>query len=254
MALDRALEPHLQSHPLRMARRKTDTGPLEERLGYSFTDKHLLARALTHVSAAGGAAGRSRNYQRLEFLGDRVLGLAIAEMLFATFPIASEGELSQRLSELVRRDACAEVALDWDLGPYLKLGGGDVQSGGRKSRPILADVCEAIIGAVFLDGGYEAAKVLVERAFSERMTTGRRLLRNPKSVLQEWAQGRGMRTPSYREVERSGPHHDPQFRIAVELPNQPSVEGVGRSKRAAEQAAAAAMLARHGITVAQGDV
>src|ERR687898_2452719 len=153
-----------------MARRKVDTAPLEDRLGHHFMDKHLLACALTHVSAAGGAAGRSKNYQRLEFLGDRVLGLAVAEMLFATFPDASEGELSQRLSELVRRDTCADVALAWDVGPYLKLGGGDVQSGGRHSRPILADVCESLIGAVFLDGGYDAARRLIERAFGERMT------------------------------------------------------------------------------------
>src|SRR4051812_24307037 len=158
-----------------MARRKVDTAPLEERLGHHFDDHELLACALTHVSAAGGAKGRSKNYQRLEFLGDRVLGLAIAEMLFVAFPDASEGELSHRLSELVRRDTCAEVALAWDVGPYMKLGGGDMQSGGRKSRPILADVCESIIGAVFLDAGYDAAKALVERAFTERMTTAREL-------------------------------------------------------------------------------
>ena len=144
-----------------MARRKLDTAPLEERLGYRFKDRELLACALTHVSAAGGAAGRSKNYQRLEFLGDRVLGLTIAEMLFTAFPNASEGELSQRLSELVRRDTCADIALAWDVGPYLRLGGGELQSGGRKTRPILAAVCESIIGAVFLDAGYEAAKALV---------------------------------------------------------------------------------------------
>src|SRR5919112_3640380 len=166
-----------------MARRKTDTAPLEDRLGHHFKDRELLTCALTHVSAAGGAKGRSKTYQRLEFLGDRVLGLAIAEMLFAAFPNASEGELSQRLSELVRRDTCADVALAWEVGPYLKLGGGDLQAGGRKSRPILADVCESIIGAVFLDAGYDAAKALVERAFAERMTIAHVPLRDPKTVL-----------------------------------------------------------------------
>src|ERR671917_1481538 len=133
-----------------MARRKVDVATLESRLAYHFKDPHLLACALTHVSAAGGAAGRSKNYQRLEFLGDRVLGLAIAEMLFAAFPDGSEGELSQRLSELVRRDTCADVALAWDVGPYLKLGRGDVQSGGRHSPPLLAGGCEMLDWAPFL--------------------------------------------------------------------------------------------------------
>jgi ribonuclease III len=247
MALDRALEPHLQSHPLGMARRKTDTAPLEERLGYHFEDKQLLACALTHVSASGGAAGRSKNYQRLEFLGDRVLGLAIAEMLFATFPNASEGDLSQRLSELVRRDTCAEVALAWDVGPYLKLGGGDVQSGGRKSRPILADVCEAIIGAVFLDGGYDAAKALVERAFSERMTTNRRLLRDPKTVLQEWAQGRGLPTPTYRLVEQTGPDHAPRFSVEAKVGTLEVAVGSAATKREAERDAAQNLLLRERV-------
>src|ERR687894_1055931 len=200
-----------------MARRKADVATLEDRLAYHFKDRHLLTCALTHVSAAGGAAGRSKNYQRLEFLGDRVLGLAVAEMLFATFPKASEGELSQRLSELVRRDTCADIALAWDVGPYLKLGGGDMQSGGRTSRPILADVCESILGAVFLDGGYQAAKALIERAFAERMTTKRRLLRDPKSVLQEWAQGRGLPTPTYRLVEQTGPDHAPRFSVEAKV-------------------------------------
>ncbi len=247
MALDRALEPNLQSHTLGMARRKTDTAPLEERLGYSFADKHLLACALTHVSAAGGAAGRAKNYQRLEFLGDRVLGLAISEMLFATFPHASEGELSQRLSELVRRDACADVALAWDVGPYLKLGGGDVQSGGRTSRPILADVCEAIIGAVFLDGGYDAAKALVERGFGERMTTKRRLLRDPKSVLQEWAQGRGLPTPTYRLLEQTGPDHAPRFSVEAKVGTLEVAVGSAATKREAERDAAQNLLLREQV-------
>jgi ribonuclease III len=230
-----------------MARRRTDIASLEERLGHSFTDKHLLACALTHVSAAGGAAGRSKNYQRLEFLGDRVLGLVIAEMLFAAFPDASEGELSQRLSELVRRDTCAEVAIAWDVGPYLKLGGGDVQSGGRKSRPILADVCEAIIGAVFLDGGYAAARALVERAFGERMTSERRPLRDPKTVLQEWAQGRGLPTPIYRLVEQSGPDHAPRFSVEARVGPLEAATGSAATKREAERDAAQNLLLRERV-------
>jgi ribonuclease-3 len=230
-----------------MARRKVDTAPLEENLGYHFKDRELLTCALTHVSAAGGANGRSKNYQRLEFLGDRVLGLAIAEMLFAAFPNASEGELSQRLSELVRRDTCAEVALAWDVGPYLKLGGGDLQAGGRKSKPILADVCESIIGAVFLDAGYEVAKALVERAFIERMTSGRKLLRDPKTVLQEWAQGRGLPTPTYHLVEQTGPDHAPRFHVEAKVGPLAGATGSAATKRAAEQDAAQNLLLREQV-------
>ena len=230
-----------------MARRKADVATLEDRLAYHFKDPHLLACALTHVSAAGGAAGRSNNYQRLEFLGDRVLGLAIAEMLFTAFPKASEGELSQRLSELVRRDTCAEVALAWDVGPYLKLGGGDMQSGGRSSRPILADVCESIIGAVFLDGGYEAAKALVERGFSERMSAEHRLPRDPKTVLQEWAQGRGLPTPTYHLVEQTGPDHAPRFQVEARVGPLEAATGSAATKRAAEQEAAQNLLVREQV-------
>ena len=230
-----------------MARRKVDVATLEDRLAYHFKDPHLLACALTHVSAAGGAAGRSKNYQRLEFLGDRVLGLAIAEMLFATFPKASEGELSQRLSELVRRDTCADIALAWDVGPYLKLGGGDMQSGGRSSRPILADVCESIIGAVFLDGGYEAARALVERSFADRMTASRPLLRDPKTVLQEWAQGRGLPTPTYHLVEQTGPDHAPRFQVEARVGPLQTALGSAATKRAAEQDAAQNLLVREQV-------
>jgi ribonuclease III len=230
-----------------MARRKADVAALEDRLGYQFKDRTLLTCALTHVSAAGGAAGRSKNYQRLEFLGDRVLGLAIAEMLFGVFPKASEGELSQRLSELVRRDTCAEIALAWDVGPYLKLGGGDLQSGGRTSRPILADVCESIIGAVFLDGGYDAAKGLVEHAFSERMTAARELLRDPKTVLQEWAQGRGLPTPTYHLIEQTGPDHAPRFHIEAKVGTLEGATGSAATKRAAEQDAAQKLLVRERV-------
>jgi ribonuclease-3 len=230
-----------------MARRKVDLTALEDRLGYHFKEHSLLVCALTHVSAAGGEAGRAKNYQRLEFLGDRVLGLAIADMLFATFPKASEGELSQRLAELVRRDTCADVALAWDVAPYLKLGRGDVQSGGRKSRPILADVCESIIGAVFLDGGYEPARELVERAFSERMTTEQKPIRDPKTVLQEWAQGRGLPAPTYHLVEQTGPDHAPRFRVEAKVGTLEGASGSAATKRAAEQAAAQNLLIRERV-------
>jgi ribonuclease-3 len=220
--------------------------PLESTIGYRFKDAALLDRALTHISALKGQ-GRAGSYQRLEFLGDHVLGLAISEMLFAAFPKADEGELSRRLADLVRRETCADVARAIDLGTALRLGASEVRAGGRTKAAILADVCESLIGAVFLDGGYQAAKGFVERFWAERMRKPARPLRDPKTVLQEWAQGRGLPTPAYREVERTGPHHDPVFRVAVTLPDRDPAEGKGRSKRAAEQAAAAALLAREGV-------
>ena len=224
---------------------------IEERIGYRFSDKILLRRALTHGSV-GSEGRRADNYQRLEFLGDRVLGLVVADMLLRAFPHASEGELSRRLAALVREETCAGVALAMGLDGAVRVGPGR-NARERVTPAVLADVCEAVVGAVFLDAGFAPAAALVARFWTERMMAPAPLLRDPKTMLQEWAQARGMRTPAYREVERSGPHHDPQFRIAVELAEEPPAEGVGRSKRAAEQAAASAMLARHGIAIGEGD-
>jgi ribonuclease-3 len=219
---------------------------LETRIGYEFVDKALLDSALTHISALSGKS-RTGSYQRLEFLGDHVLGLVISDMLFRAFTKADEGELSRRLADLVRKEACAEVARSIDLGAAIRLGASEANAGGRQRDAILADVCEALVGAVFLDGGYAAVAALVEQLWGERLRTPVRPLRDPKTVLQEWAQARGLPTPSYREVARTGPHHDPEFRVAVELPEFMPAEGMGRSKRAAEQAAAAAMLSREGV-------
>jgi len=158
-----------------------------------------------------------------------------------------EGELSRRLADLVRTETCAEIARSIDLGASIRLGASEANAGGRLRTAILADVCEALVGAVYLDGGYAAAGKLVEQLWGERMRAPARPLRDPKTILQEWAQARGLPTPTYREVERTGPHHDPQFRIAVALPNKEPAEGLGRSKRTAEQAAAAALLMREGV-------
>ena len=225
-----------------------DRSALEERIGYHFADKTLLERAVTHISAASGGA-RVNSYQRLEFLGDHVLGLVISDMLFRAFPRANEGELSRRLADLVRKETCAEVARAIDIGPALSLGSSESQAGGRLRATILADACEALIGAVFIDGGYPAAEAFVARFWKERMLKPIRPLRDPKTMLQEWAQARGLPTPAYRELARTGPHHDPEFRVAVVLPDRPPAEGLGSSKRAAEQAAAAAMLTRVGVAV-----
>ena len=228
-------------------RRRRDTAAFEQRIGYRFKDAALLEQALTHISALSGARNRAASYQRLEFLGDHVLGLVISDMLFRTFARADEGEMSRRLADLVRKEACADVGRAIGLGAAIRLGASEANAGGRGRTAILADVCEALIGAVFVDGGYPAAAALIERLWSERMRTPARPLRDSKTVLQEWAQARGLPTPAYREVERKGPDHDPEFRVTVELPQLAPAEGLGRSKRAAEQAAAAAMLTRAGV-------
>lgn len=227
-----------------MARRTPHPVELIDRLGYRFHDDGLLNEALTHVSAPGS---NGQSYQRLEFLGDRVLGLAISELLYITFPSAPEGELSRRLAELVRRETCAEIALAWDVGPHLRLGAGEAQAGERRNPAILADVCESLIGAVFMDGGYAAAKALVARAFQDKMTAPRRLMRDPKSALQEWAQGRGLPTPTYAIVEQTGPDHSPKFRVVVRVKGVESALGSGASKRIAEQAAARSLLFSEGV-------
>jgi ribonuclease III len=227
-----------------VARRKPNLDELLTKLDYRFERPELLEEALTHVSAPN-AGGQS--YQRLEFLGDRVLGLAIAEMLYRAFPGAPEGELSRRLAELVRRESCAEIAQSWDVGPHVKLGAGEAQSGERKNEAILADICEAIIGAVFLDGGYDAAQKLIERSFKDLLAAPRRPLRDPKSALQEWAQAQGLPPPTYTIVEQTGPDHAPRFRVMVKVKGQESDFGLGTSKRVAEQAAARSLLLREGI-------
>jgi ribonuclease-3 len=232
-----------------MSRKAKSLDELETRIGHVFADKAILERALTHISAASPRQGRGGSYQRLEFLGDHVLGLAVSDMLYRAFPKADEGELSRRLADLVRRDTCAEVARAIDLGAALKLGNSESNAGGRKRTATLADVCEALIGAVFIDGGYMAAAALIERLWRERMLKPPAQLRDAKTMLQEWAQGRGLPAPVYREVERTGPHHSPKFRVAVDISDKPPAEGVGSSKRAAEQAAAAAMLTREGVTM-----
>jgi ribonuclease III len=234
-------------------RRRRGSAEFEERIGYRFKDTALLEQALTHISALSGARNRAGSYQRLEFLGDHVLGLIVSDMLFRAFPRADEGEMSRRLADLVRKEACADVARAIDLGAAIRLGASENNAGGRNRIAILADVCEALIGAVFVDGGYPAASALIERLWGERMRTPARPLRDAKTVLQEWAQARGLPTPSYREVERSGPDHNPEFRVTVELPDRAPAEGLGRSKRAAEQAAAAAMLKREGVKAERPD-
>ena len=248
MALHGSLEPSVQHHQVskgsETARKAPDTARLEAALGHSFRDKSLLTTALTHMSAE---ESRLASYQRLEFLGDRVLGLSIADLLFRHYPQSEEGNLSRRLADLVRKETCAEVAQGWNLGQFMRLGDGEILGGARKNKAILADACEAIIGAVFIDGGYDAARALVERAFGERLMKPVRPLRDAKTALQEWAQGKGYATPTYSERGRSGPDHAPVFVVAAKISGLADSEARGPSKRLAEQAAAEAFLRREGL-------
>jgi ribonuclease-3 len=227
---------------------KAAAAAIELRIGHAFADPTLLATAFTHVSALKSSRNRADSYQRLEFLGDHVLGLVVSDMLYRAFPKADEGELSKRLADLVRKETCADVARTLELLDGIKLGAVGAGAGARLRKSVLGDICEAVIGAVFLDGGYEAAEKFVQRNWTERMRKPVRPLRDAKTILQEWAQGKGLPTPVYREVERTGPHHDPQFRVAVDLPGLAPAEGVGGSKRAAEKVAASVMLAREGVS------
>ena len=225
------------------ARRGQDVATLETTLGHPFADGALLRTALTHVSAVAGDPARSN--QRLEFLGDRVLGLAVADMVMEAYPAGSEGDLSRRLAALVRRETCAEVALAWEIGPHLKLGGG--AGAMRKNPSVLGDACEAVIGAVYLDGGYEAARELVRRSFGGRLAELATPPSNPKAELQEWAAAKGRPPPTYAIVARSGPDHAPHFVVAVQVEAMEEARGKGPSRRVAEQDAALALLVREGV-------
>ena len=235
------------------AAEKAATAALEARIGHKFADPTLLVTAFTHVSALKSTRKRGDSYQRLEFLGDHVLGLIVSDMLYRAFPNANEGELSKRLADLVRKESCADVAKSLGLVDDIKLGAVGAGAGARLRKSVLGDICEAAIGAIFLDGGYTAAAQFVERNWTERMRKPRRPLRDPKTVLQEWAQAKKLPTPVYREVVRTGPHHDPQFRVAVDLPGLAPAEGVGGSKRAAEKVAASVMIEREGVSGGSND-
>lgn len=228
-------------------KRASDLSALETRLGYRFKNVALLEEALTHNSAVTGRSNKT-DYQRLEFLGDRVLALAVAEMLFGAFPNDSEGDLARKHAALVRNEAWVEIANQLGVGDYLILGLSEENSEGRRKQTILGDASEAIFGAIYLDSDYPTAFAIIDRLWRPMMMKApARGARDAKTALQEWAQARGMPVPVYREVGRSGPAHKPQFRIVLELPGMVPIEGVGASKREAERAAAAAMLAREGV-------
>ena len=217
-----------------------DLQALSERLGHRFERPELLVRAVTHSSRAG--ANREDN-QRLEFLGDRVLGLVMAEALLASDTGATEGQLAPRFNALVRKEACADVAREIDLGAALKLGRSEMLSGGRRKQALLGDAMEAVIAAVYLDAGFDAAKTLVLRLWGQRIGSVEDDARDAKTALQEWAQARAMPPPSYVELSRDGPDHAPVFVIEVKLADGQSAKAKAGSKRLAEQAAAKTLLA-----------
>ncbi|MGB6426510.1 MAG: ribonuclease III [Methyloceanibacter sp.] len=234
-------------------RRDTALQHLSERLGYEFKDGALLDLALTHASVRPSLKPNEDN-ERLEFLGDRVLGLAIAELLIGRFPEASEGELARRYNQLVRAETCADIAVVWELGKLILMSGGEAESGGRAKKTILANACEAVLGAIFTDGGYEPARDVVKQFWASELDGFELAIPDAKSVLQEWAQGRRLSLPRYVEVAREGPDHAPHFTSEVQIDGVDPERGHGASKRAAEQAAALAMLLREGVWQAPQDV
>ena len=218
-----------------------DLQDFEQRLGHRFADPELLIRALTHASMSSPT--RDDN-QRLEFLGDRVLGLTMAGAVLAHDRHATEGQLAPRFNALVRKEACADVAREIDLGAVLKIGRSEMMSGGRRKKALLGDAMEAVIAAVYLDAGFEAAQKLVLRLWGDRVSTVKTDARDAKTSLQEWAQARALPPPAYIELSRTGPDHAPVFTIEARLENGQSAEATANSKRAAEQAAAKALLDR----------
>ena len=222
----------------------SEVAELETSLGHVFDDKSLLLAALTHPSLAGLKGGRGLGtYERLEFLGDRVLGLIVAEMLYRTFPQEDEGALARRFAELVRRESIARISGAIGLGRHLRLAASEAGSGGRDNPALLADAGEAVIAALYLDGGLEAARRFVEPAWRPLVAEEISPPQDAKTALQEWAQGQGLALPVYALVSTAGPAHEPRFAVEVRVEGHGKATGSGKSKRAAEQAAAAAILA-----------
>lgn len=224
---------------------------LRKRLGHHFSGLDQLEQALTHPSARSAkfrkGGKRVHENERLEFLGDRVLGLVIAEWLMERFPDGNEGDLAQKLNALVRKETCAEVARQMELDQYIRVGKTERNGAVHKRTTVLGDAMESLIAAIYLDGGYEAAKTVIKKWWQTHMETVDDVLRDPKTVLQEWAQGRGLAAPTYTVVSQSGPDHNPKFEIDVEVEGMTGETGCGRTKRGAEQDAAEKLLLSQSI-------
>lgn len=226
--------------------RQNKYAELETALGCKFRDQDLLVRALTHGSVRQSANKRIDN-ERLEFLGDRVLGLVVAEHLHKSLPDVREGDLARRFNALVCGDTCAEVGKEIDLGRFLILSSSEADNGGREKETILADAVEAILGAVFIDRDFDAAKRVVHAIWGERLDEITTTKVDPKSALQEWAQSQSLRLPRYTEISRTGPDHNPCFVAEVSVEGIEPQQGEGSSKRSAQQEAARALLVREGV-------
>lgn len=219
---------------------------LQEKIGYAFQRSDLLERALTHSSLSGGRK-RVPDLERLEFLGDRVLGLLTAEELWRRFPKMPEGGLAPRLNALVRKDTCAKAAIFLGLDGLVRLSPQEESAGGRKKKAILGDVCEAFLGALYIDGGLDAARKAYDLYWQPNFDKILSRHRDAKTALQEWTQERGLGTPRYRVLEADGPAHAPAFTIEVSVKDAKSALGSGRSKRAAQTNAAENWLVREGV-------
>lgn len=211
---------------------------LEPALGHKPADPDLFIRALTHASYG------SIHYERLEFLGDRVLGLVAADWLYKIFPDEPEGKLSRRLNAIVSRETCAEIAREIGVGAQLRLGKQARDDGAIHSENVLGDAVEALIGALYLEGGIAAAAAFIHRAWDSRVAIQSQAPKHPKSDLQEWAAAHGCRPPVYTMGARSGPHHAPRFTVTVSIPGRSDASAEGASKQEAETAAAKALLER----------
>jgi ribonuclease III len=224
---------------------------IEARTGHAFASQEDLERALTHASARGTQGGF--DYQRLEFLGDRVLGIAVAELLFAAFPKATEGELSVRLNALVNAEILAEIAEEIGLPELIRAGSEIRTLSGKKRVNLRADTLEALIAAIYLDGGFEPVRRFIDRCWRPRAEAVGAMRRDPKTELQEWAHRVAGATPAYEIEGREGPDHDPVFTARVQVAGYEPASGSGRTKREAEQAAAAAVLLREKVSTAEGE-
>ena len=218
----------------------------EQRLGYEFSNLSLLVEALTHSSIASDFR---KDNQRLEFLGDRVLGLVMAEALLEIDQTAPEGTLAPRFNALVRKETCAEVARQIKLGSILKIGRSEMLSGGRRKDALLGDGMEAVIAAIYKDGGFEIAKTIIIKLWGDRIKNVKVDARDAKTMLQEWAQARGQNPPNYEVMSRSGPDHAPDFLVKVILESGETSEALAGSKRQAEQMAAKALLKKIGEVI-----
>jgi ribonuclease-3 len=220
-----------------------------DRTGHRFSDMERLDRALTHSSARGNASG---NYERLEFLGDRVLGLIVAELLFAAWPDADEGELSLRFNQLVDAKTCSDVAVETGLPPLIKVGVDLGNPADPRHVNVRADVTESLIAALYLDGGLPAARIFIERYWAGRATAKITPRRDPKTEIQEWAHRDGAAQPVYAILSREGPDHEPLFKVSLACGAYPVETGEGRSKRLAEQDAATRFLIKRGVWSEEG--